>query len=280
LLPLPLAAGLLAAAIPAQAAFHAGAAVVDVTPEKLPVLLNGGMLSRQSDKIKTRVNARAYALSDGRNQLAIVVVDSCMMSRPVLDEAKALAAKRTGIPADRILISATHSHTAPSSMGCLGTHEDPAYVPVLRARLVEAIVAAQANLEPARVGFAKANAAFVTHYRGMTVERLYELRKKVRAGQGEVCVIKNRLARIAAKGTFLEGIADDFKGPVALILSYKDPVGVAKAIVESLTDDSPLAVKTASLEGKKINSAEITALSKLPDKQTLLAMLFPIRTKK
>jgi large subunit ribosomal protein L10 len=129
------------------------------------------------------------------------------------------------------------------------------------------------NIEELKGNFAKANAAFVTHYRGMTVEKLYELRKKVRAGQGEVCVIKNRLARVAAKGTFLEGIADDFKGPVALILSYKDPVGVAKALVESLTDDSPLAVKTASLEGKKINTAEITALSKLPDKNTLLAML-------
>ena len=164
-LRLILAAGLLAAALPVHAAFQVGAAVVDVTPDKLPVLLNGGMLNRQSDKIKSRVNARAFALSDGRNQLAIVVVDSCMMSRPVLDEAKALAAKRTGIPADRILISATHSHTAPSSMGCLGTHEDPAYVPVLRARLVEAIAAAQANLEPARVGFAKANAADYTALR-------------------------------------------------------------------------------------------------------------------
>lgn len=160
-----LAAGLLAAAIPVQAALQAGAAVVDVTPEKLPVLLNGGMLSRQSDKIKSRVNARAFVLSDGRHQLALVVVDSCMMPRPLLDEAKALAAQRTGIPADRILIAATHSHTAPSSMGCLGTHEDPAYVPVLRARLVEAIAAAHANLEPARVGFARANAAGYTALR-------------------------------------------------------------------------------------------------------------------
>lgn len=165
-LVLPLvAAGLLAAATPARAALQAGAAVVDATPEKLPVLINGGMLNRQSDKVKSRINVRAIAVSDGRNQLALVVADSCMLPRPLLDEAKALAAQRTGIPADRILIAATHAHTAPSSMGCLGTHADEAYAPFLRQKLVEAIVAAQANLEPARVGFAKANAAEYTALR-------------------------------------------------------------------------------------------------------------------
>jgi len=135
--------------------FRAGAAVVDVTPAVLPVLVNGGMLNRSVEKVNTRVNARALALADGREQIAIVVVDSCMMGRPLLDEAKALAAKRTGIAANRILISATHAHSAPSSFACLGTDADPRYVPFLRDKLVEAIVAAQKNLEPARIGWAK-----------------------------------------------------------------------------------------------------------------------------
>jgi hypothetical protein len=159
------AASLLAIAVPAHAALQAGAAVIDVTPTSLPVLLNGGMLNRQSDTIKSRVHARAIALAAGTIQVAIVVVDSCMLPRPMLDEAKAIAAQRTGIPAHRILISATHSHTAPSSMGCLGTHADPVYVPFLRDRLVEAIAAAQSNLEPARVGFAKTDAADYTAVR-------------------------------------------------------------------------------------------------------------------
>jgi len=141
------------ATLPVHAEFQAGAAVVDVTPEKLPVLVNGGMFSRYLDKIKTRVHARAIALSEGTNQVALVVVDSCMMGRPLLDEVKALATRQTGIPADRILISATHAHSAPSSLGCLGTDADPNYVPVLRRKLVEAIVAAQAHLEPARIGY-------------------------------------------------------------------------------------------------------------------------------
>ena len=135
--------------------FRAGAAVVDITPAVLPVLVNGGMLNRSLTNVNTRVNARALALSDGKEQIAIVIVDSCMMGRPLLDEAKALAAKRTGIATNHILISATHAHSAPSAFACLGTDADPRYVPFLRNQLVEVIVAAQKNLEPARIGWAK-----------------------------------------------------------------------------------------------------------------------------
>jgi len=148
-----------------SAELKAGAAVVDVTPAQLPVFVNGGMRSRSADKVNTPVNARAIVLDDGQDRLGIVVVDSCMMPRPLLDEAKELAAQRTKIRADQMLISASHSHTAPASMGCLGTDADPTYVPFLREKIVEALVAAEANLEPARVGWAVGNAAEYTALR-------------------------------------------------------------------------------------------------------------------
>jgi len=163
LIILSVIAALTAASLHAE--FKAGAAVIDITPPKLPVLVNGGMLSRYVDKIKTRVNARAIVATDGKTQIAIVVADSCMMSREVLDDAKKMAASKTGIPTDRMLISATHAHSAPASMGCLGTDADPAYVPFLKEKLVEAIAAAQAELKPARIGFAKADAAEFTALR-------------------------------------------------------------------------------------------------------------------
>ncbi|MBI3878721.1 MAG: hypothetical protein HY301_01470 [Verrucomicrobia bacterium] len=149
----------------ARAEFKAGAAVIDVTPPTLPVLVNGGMISRTVSNVNTRVNARAIALGDGKEQCVIVVVDSCMMGRPLLDEAKALTSKRTGIATNRMLISATHAHSAPASMGCLGTDADPRYVPFLRDKIAEAIAAAQKNLEPARVGFAKGDAGDFTALR-------------------------------------------------------------------------------------------------------------------
>lgn len=145
--------------------FQAGAAVVDVTPTKLPVFVNGSMLSRSVGEVNTRVHARALAVSDGSTKLVIVVVDSCMMPRPLLDEAKALASKRTGIPTDHLLISATHTHSAPASMSCLGTNADPEYVPLLKLKLADAVAAAVSKLKPAKVGFGKADASGFTALR-------------------------------------------------------------------------------------------------------------------
>jgi hypothetical protein len=129
------------------------------------VLVNGGMTSRSATGVTDPIYAKALVLADGKTEIAIVVVDSCMMPRPMLDEAKALATKRTGIPSDRILISATHTHTAPSTLGCLGTKADPRYTPYLKGKIAEAIAAAKKKLQPAQAGWNKVNAAEFTALR-------------------------------------------------------------------------------------------------------------------
>ncbi|MFM9118464.1 MAG: hypothetical protein ACKOU6_20125 [Planctomycetota bacterium] len=148
-----------------RADLQVGAAMTDVTPLHYPVLVNGGMTSNSANKAVTPLYARAIVVDDGRERLALVVVDSCMMSRELLDEAKLLAAERTKIRPPRMMISATHTHTAPASMGCLGTDADPTYVPYLRERLAVAIAAAEKNLRPARVGWAVKNASDYTALR-------------------------------------------------------------------------------------------------------------------
>lgn len=148
-----------------QAEFRAGAAIIDVTPEKLPAIVNGGLRSRSVGEVKTRLNARALALSDGATKLVIVVVDSCMLPRPLLDEVKKLASDRTGVPMDHLLISATHTHSAPASMACLGTDIDPDYVPLVKLKIVDAIAAALSKMQPAQIGFGKENAAAFTALR-------------------------------------------------------------------------------------------------------------------
>ena len=141
-----------------RAEVSVGAAIVDVTPLEFPVYVNGGMTSRSISEVNTPISARAIVIDDGTQRIAIVVVDSCMMPLFLLDDAKALAAKRTKIKADHILISATHTHSAPSSMGALGTPADPNYVPYLREKLAESIATAEANLQPAHVGWGIVNA--------------------------------------------------------------------------------------------------------------------------
>lgn len=150
------------AALPLRAELRAGAAVTDITPETLPVLVNGGFLSKSTDTVETPLEARALVLDDGSERIALVVADSCMMPRPLLDKVKDLAGKRAGIRPDRILIAATHTHSAASCMGALGTDADPNYVPLLTAGLAESIVTASAQLEPVRVGWAVADAGEFT----------------------------------------------------------------------------------------------------------------------
>ena len=155
----------LALGLACHAEFRAGAVALDVSPKQFPVLINGGMTSRSANGVTDPIYAKALVLADGKTEIAIVVVDSCMMPRPMLDEAKALATQRTGIPSDRILISATHTHTAPSTLGCLGTKADPRYTPYLKGKIAEAIAEAKKKLQPAQVGWNKVNAAEFTALR-------------------------------------------------------------------------------------------------------------------
>jgi hypothetical protein len=148
-----------------KGALRAGAAAVDVAPRKFPVVVNGGFLQAQAMRVNDPIQAKCLVLDDGTTRLAIVVVDSCMMPRELLDRAKALAREKTGIPTDRMLISATHTHSAPSVMGALGTPPDADYVEILPARIAESIERAHRNLEPARVGWGAVDDYEHTHCR-------------------------------------------------------------------------------------------------------------------
>jgi neutral ceramidase len=134
--------------------FRAGAYAMNIVPRKFPVSVNGGMTDRQADRAFDPLHARCLVLDDGSTRIAIVVCDSCMIPRPVLDEAKRLAAKLTGIPADKMLISATHTHTAPTLGGVFQSDPDPDYVKYLPHRIAEGIARAQSNLAPAKIGWA------------------------------------------------------------------------------------------------------------------------------
>jgi len=161
-----LAAALLSpAALAGEPTFRAGAAAIDVTPERFPVVVNCGFLEAVGKAANDRLFARALVLDDGTTRLGIVLVDSCMMPREFLDKAKALVAGEAKIPADRLLIAATHTHTAPAVMGCLGSDPDPAYGAFLERQLVQVVRQAVAALKPARAGWAVVDAGSLTNNR-------------------------------------------------------------------------------------------------------------------
>jgi hypothetical protein len=76
--------------------FRAGAFAIDITPREFPVLINGGVSERTADRVVDPLHARCLVLDDGTTQIAIAVVDSCMIPRALLDEAKEGARAATG----------------------------------------------------------------------------------------------------------------------------------------------------------------------------------------
>jgi len=113
----------------------------------------------------------------------------------------------------------------------------------------------------------------VAEFRKLDVATVTNLRKKFRDGGVEYRVIKNTLARRAAKGTSLEPLSDDFTGPVALALSYGDVVAPAKILTDFAKDLETIRIRSGVVGGKKIDVNGVKALAKMPGLQELRAML-------
>ncbi|NQT50398.1 hypothetical protein HQ576_00010, partial [bacterium] len=160
----PLLAGA-AARADAPKALRAGAYAIDITPKQFPVIVIGSFLERRASRAVEKLHARCLVLDDGTSRIAIAVVDNCALPRDMLDAVKGQVQKSTGIAPDHILISATHTHSAPAVLGGLGTDRDEAYTRYLPPLLAKGIERAAANLEPARVGWAVAKAPEYTNCR-------------------------------------------------------------------------------------------------------------------
>jgi len=152
-------------AIAADPPFRAGAVTVEITPKKLPAIIAGGFLEGRATKVNDPLYVRCIALDDGKTKIAFAIVDTCMMAQSLIDEAKQQASTQCGIPMDHLMVSATHTHSAPAAMGCLGTRQDKDYAAWLPEKIAEGILAATKNLQPARIGWASIDDWEHTHNR-------------------------------------------------------------------------------------------------------------------
>lgn len=160
-----LAGGLQAHAQGPAKTFRAGAFAMDVTPTNFPVIVNGGFLSQTAKQAHDPLHVRWLVLDDGNTRVALGVLDTCVIPGEFADAVRTNAANVSGIPAKRIMLSATHTHSAPSLMRCLGTDADPQYPAFALPLIVEGLKRAVDNLAPARVGWAVAQAPEHTHTR-------------------------------------------------------------------------------------------------------------------
>jgi neutral ceramidase len=132
--------------------FRAGAATSNITP-RLGTSINGYFNDRLAAHVHDELHARCLVLDDGQTRLAIVVCDSCMIPREIMDAAKRRVAEKCGLAPDHILISATHTHTAATCAAIFQSDPDPQYVEFLVARIADSVARAINNLAPARIAW-------------------------------------------------------------------------------------------------------------------------------
>ncbi|HNQ66279.1 MAG TPA: 50S ribosomal protein L10 [Smithella sp.] len=122
----------------------------------------------------------------------------------------------------------------------------------------------------------EANLGILTSFSGMNVEKMEALRNELRKSNAEWKVVKNTLLRIASEGTDFSILADHFKWPVAIVLSYKDPVAPAKVLIDFAKKNAELEIKVGVLDKKLLTRNDLTVLAELPGKDVLLGKLVSV----
>ena len=121
--------------------------------------------------------------------------------------------------------------------------------------------------------FQDATGLVLCDYRGSTVEATDQLRESGRE-KGVYCrVIRNRLAKLAVKGTPHEALEEAFSGPTLLLSSTESAGAAAKVVVQFCKDNEALKVKALSVGEGLLGPEQLERISKLPTRDEALSML-------
>ena len=131
------------------------------------------------------------------------------------------------------------------------------------------------NVESLHQAFQGTQLIVVTHYSGMTVGELTDLRRKMRDAGASLKVTKNRLARRALVGTNFEKMDGLFTGPTAIAYS-QDPVAAAKVASDYARGNDKFAIVGGGLGAQVLNKEGVEALAKLPSLDQLRAGLLSL----
>ena len=126
--------------------------------------------------------------------------------------------------------------------------------------------------------FSRAKSAVVANYQGIDAEGITALRVHMRSRSVDFRVVKNTLARRAVKGTSLEVLGDDFRGPISIVVGFEDAVAPAKALADFAKSDATKSpeVICGMVEGKKVSPGEVQALAELPSREELISQMLSV----
>jgi large subunit ribosomal protein L10 len=141
---------------------------------------------------------------------------------------------------------------------------------VLRAEKLEIV-------ESLRGVFADAGVVVVTHFQGLSVAEVTELRRGMRDAGATFRVTKNRLAKIALSETPYQSLGELFTGPTAIAVS-SDPVAAPRAAVGFAKRNEKLTIVGGALGGRLLSAEEVRALADLPSLDQLRAKLMGLMT--
>jgi large subunit ribosomal protein L10 len=120
--------------------------------------------------------------------------------------------------------------------------------------------------------FSASSGAVLTEYRGLTVAELKTLRRSL-GENANYAVVKNTLAKIAARESGIEGFDDLLTGPTAIAFIKGDVVETAKGLRDFAKANPNLVIKGGVYEGKTLSAAEVAKLADLESREVLLAKL-------
>ncbi|HFE38873.1 MAG TPA: 50S ribosomal protein L10 [Gammaproteobacteria bacterium] len=120
--------------------------------------------------------------------------------------------------------------------------------------------------------FDASGSVVMAEYSGMTVAELTDLRGQLREAGATIRVVKNRLAKIALKGKPGEGVAELFKGPVAIAYA-EDMISAPKVAVAFAKDSDHFNILGGVMGEEVFDISGIEALSKLPSREELIGMV-------
>ena len=120
--------------------------------------------------------------------------------------------------------------------------------------------------------FESSGVVVVSHYAGLTVAEMQDLRAKAREAGGSVRVAKNRLAKIALEGKPCESIADLLTGMTVLTYS-EDPVAAAKVAQDYAKGNDKFVILGGAMGENALDVAGVEAVSKMPSREELIATI-------
>jgi large subunit ribosomal protein L10 len=120
--------------------------------------------------------------------------------------------------------------------------------------------------------FNGAAGAVLTEYRGLTVKQLQELRRSL-GENANYAVVKNTLAKLAAKDAGIDGFDDLLTGPTAIAFIRGDVVEAAKGLRDFAKANPTLVIKGGVLDGKPLDANEVAKLADLESREVLLGKL-------